>query len=341
MDTFSLDHLDGTEFEEFCYDLLGELGFVNRNWRKGTAKRTSPSDSGRDIECELETEDVDGAKHLEKWFVECKRQQEGVPPTQIQGVLAWAGAERPDCVLVIASGFLSNPAKHYLKQFVENNRPPYRIKVWERPKLEELTIGKPRLLAKHGIGGELSFLSSLHPAHLLYLVRPPVNTLAYLFNALDALGPAKRDEVMALAYYVIVNPRFRRATTGKEKLRDLMLDEVSYGAFKQKCHGLCAVVPELVLTRLVVFVALEYVFRHSDEARLGDWLEFNTAKAQELRQRLDAGQEDRDALQGLIRMHEEHIRELPDKTRRFRSLYQDFCDEVVTKLFQEEIPFPW
>jgi hypothetical protein len=31
----SFDELNETEFEEFCYDLLIELGFVNVDWRKG------------------------------------------------------------------------------------------------------------------------------------------------------------------------------------------------------------------------------------------------------------------------------------------------------------------
>lgn len=35
-------HLDETEFEDFCLDLLDALGFVNLDWRKGTGKKTSP-----------------------------------------------------------------------------------------------------------------------------------------------------------------------------------------------------------------------------------------------------------------------------------------------------------
>jgi hypothetical protein len=36
MQQFSLDRLTETEFEEFCYDLLCELGCSNISWRKGT-----------------------------------------------------------------------------------------------------------------------------------------------------------------------------------------------------------------------------------------------------------------------------------------------------------------
>jgi len=38
---FSLDELTPTTFEEFCYDLLTALGFVNVNWRKGTGLNSS------------------------------------------------------------------------------------------------------------------------------------------------------------------------------------------------------------------------------------------------------------------------------------------------------------
>ena len=36
--TLSFEHLDATQFEEFCSDLLHELKFVNIDWRKGTGK---------------------------------------------------------------------------------------------------------------------------------------------------------------------------------------------------------------------------------------------------------------------------------------------------------------
>src|SRR5437016_2925642 len=111
MQSFSVDHLNETQFEEFCYDLLGEIGFTNRNWRKGTGLSSSPSDRGRDIECEKDMIDPVGNKYPEKWFVECKHYQRGVPPERLQGILAWANAERPNHVLIIASNFLSNPAK--------------------------------------------------------------------------------------------------------------------------------------------------------------------------------------------------------------------------------------
>lgn len=143
------DSLDPTQFEEFCFELLSSLdGFRNVDWRKGTPKQSSPPDSGRDIVAEVEQEDVDGTKHVETWFIDCKHYSEGVPPTALQGLLAWAQAERPNVALVIASGFLSNGSKDYLRSYGQNNRPPFRVKYWERPILDRLAAGKTELLER-------------------------------------------------------------------------------------------------------------------------------------------------------------------------------------------------
>ena len=149
MQTLDFHALDETEFEEFCLDLLKELGFVNVDWRKGTGLQASPSDRGRDIQADLERADVDGAHYVEKWFVECKHHKRGVPPEKVQGLLAWAHAERPHVALIIASNFLSNPTKDYLRNYEQNNRPPFRIKVWERPTLDGITKGRETFLARY------------------------------------------------------------------------------------------------------------------------------------------------------------------------------------------------
>ena len=115
MNTFSFDHLDEIEFENFCYELLMELGFRNINWRKGTGLNASPADSGRDIECSLEKTDIDDSKYIEKWFVECKHHKKGIPPQKIQGILTWAQAENPDVVLIVASHFFLINQKTILK----------------------------------------------------------------------------------------------------------------------------------------------------------------------------------------------------------------------------------
>jgi hypothetical protein len=141
-----LNDLDPTEFEEFCFELLRSLGFVNLDWRKGTGLTGSPSDRGRDIVAQLQRTDIDATEHFETWFVECKHYKKGVPPEKLHGALAWAAAERPNSLLVIVSNFLSNASKDHLADYERNNRPPLRIKDWERPTLERLVEGKDDLL---------------------------------------------------------------------------------------------------------------------------------------------------------------------------------------------------
>jgi len=92
----SFNALFDTEFEEFTFDLLEEMGFVNLDWRKGTGKKTSPTDSGRDIVADLNRTDVDKSRSSERWFVDCKHYVKGVPAKELHNLLAWADAERPD-----------------------------------------------------------------------------------------------------------------------------------------------------------------------------------------------------------------------------------------------------
>lgn len=149
MEQPSFDNLDSTAFEEFCFELIRDLpGFRNVDWRKGTPKQASPADSGRDIVTEVEREDVDGAVHVETWFIDCKHYEKGVPPDALQGLLAWAQAERPHVALFMVSGYLSNGAKDYLRAYEDKNRPPFRIRYWERHVLSRLTQGRSDLLER-------------------------------------------------------------------------------------------------------------------------------------------------------------------------------------------------
>jgi hypothetical protein len=68
--------------------------------------------------------------------------------------MTWAEAERPSTALVIASGFLSNPAKDWLEAYVRNRHPPFRIRHWEKPILQRLLAKHPDMMGRHGIIAE-------------------------------------------------------------------------------------------------------------------------------------------------------------------------------------------
>lgn len=147
----SFDELTETEFEGFCFDLLGELGFVNVDWRKGTGLKSSPADRGRDIVAQLRRTDVDRSEHLETWFVDAKRYLKGVPAEKLQSALAWSEAKSPSVLLFIISNFLSNSAKDFLEEYRRTRVPKFRIKVWEKPQLLKLTSKKRFLLDQYGL----------------------------------------------------------------------------------------------------------------------------------------------------------------------------------------------
>lgn len=71
-----------------------------------------------------------------------------MPPKELQSLLAWANAERPEVVLFMVSGFLSNPSKDYLRDYELNNRPPFRLKYCERPVIERLVAGQDNFLRR-------------------------------------------------------------------------------------------------------------------------------------------------------------------------------------------------
>jgi hypothetical protein len=144
------DALSPTDFEEFCFDLISASGFSNVDWRKGTPKNSSPSDRGRDIVAELERVDVDGHTYRERWFIDCKHYERGVPPEALQGTITWAQAERPDTVLFIASGFFSNGAKDWIAQF-QDTRPPFRVRTWEAPQLRRIVADHLDVAFRHNV----------------------------------------------------------------------------------------------------------------------------------------------------------------------------------------------
>jgi hypothetical protein len=84
--SISFANLDETDFEEFCYDLLFQLGFVNVDWRKGTPKKASPSDRGRDIVAQLEHVDVEVTGTLRPGSSTASTTSEVYPPRRCRAL---------------------------------------------------------------------------------------------------------------------------------------------------------------------------------------------------------------------------------------------------------------
>lgn len=338
MDRFSLDHLSETEFELFCYDLLQDLGFSALNWRKGTGLATSPADSGRDIECQWLQHRVDGETYFEKWFVECKHYQKGVPADAIAGAVAWASAERPDTLLIIASNFLSNPTKEYLEKYLEKNKPTYKIVIWERPKLEQLTATRSLLLKKYRLSGEYPFLTLLHPSHIACLRDMPMNTLNYFLGCLDELPPKKRDDILGMISYVLIQPRSRKPVTGKETMGELHIDRVDYMTFKQRCTQIIqtGLMHEMMLTYLIVSFTLNQLFTFGDTTSIDQKVADMVRASEFFQSQMEKRPAERDHLLEMVASSEKHRSEMPTRIQANYELYTYFCEHVLEKLRLEK-----
>jgi len=236
MPKLNFSRLSDTDFEEFTFHLLNRLRFINVNWRKGTAHDSSPADSGRDIVCQQIREDVDKSKHIETWFVDCKHYKKGVPPGEVQNLLTWAEAERPHTALIVASGFLSNPAKDYLEKYERNRKPPFRIKYWERPQLEQLAANKRSLLLdynllptktraiKNILKAEEEFCDVIWYDRKLMLQRK-------LKEGTETIDPEIKKGMLA-------SMRKAEAKYGKKKLRNYYKDDFEWGMLNGKLSAL-------------------------------------------------------------------------------------------------------
>lgn len=348
-DDFSFDNINATEFENFCYELLDEIGFINLNWRKGTGLSSSPADDGRDIECELERTYPDGTNYHEKWFVDSKHYKKGIPVSAIINVLNWAQAERPDVVLIITSNFLSNSAKRHIEKYKENNKPSFAIKIWEKPNLEKLTLNKHNLLKKYKIPNpNFPFLNLMHPAHLWYIRNPPINTLDYLFNLIESIDNEKRDKFFAITYNDIINPRYSKPITNKEKMSELLLDKVDYDSFKNKVYSLSNLISEQFLIISIITFTLGYNFGIADKTVLKQRIKtqegvisnLEKMKSGELEYGFDVGlpeEEINEQLDDLIKKMRKWIKDMPKDVKEYNELYNYFCDNIISELFKEEV----
>lgn len=336
--SISFDKLSPCEFEKLCYDLLLALGFKNLNWRKGTGYAASPSDQGRDIECQYTHKRPDGEPETQTWFVECKHYKKGVPPKVLEAALSWAHAKQPHKLLFVVSNFLSNQAKEYLDQYRINNKPKFEINVWERPKLEQIIASQSQLLVQYGLTDEFPYLSIMHPAHIRYLKYGHLNTLKYFFQLLEGMESKDCTDALDLTMLAIIAPRFKHAPPDfKGTLGDLMLDRLDYPSFKEKCYQLAKTVEPHFVVLSVVNHVLQCLLHRGDTTAVDIFVGTHNERIDFMQKRIDAGDSDAVVLADLIKRMEQMRDNMPESTQRAYELYVRFCQDVVIRLFDEDV----
>jgi hypothetical protein len=336
---FNLNHIDETRFEEFCFDLLKHLDFVNISWRKGTGLTASPSDQGRDIEAELIRKDVDGSVRNEKWFVECKHYTKGVPPDKIQGALAWANSKRPDVLLVIASNFLSNSTKNYLDDYKKENRPPYHLKIWELKDIEHLTTGLQDLRAKYELPTEIPYLNILNKYHIAYIASLQINSAEFLIEVMDALNAAHRDRAFEMLYHEVVRPKYRQPASGKETLAELKIDQDDYPAFREKILISAESQSPGYIQQIISF-GLAYLFQFANTTAIPEFIKRNEDIAEEFEARSrnpGVSDEKRSRFMKMAALPRKLASEMPQRTARYYETYQYICENMIKKLLNEKM----
>ncbi len=336
MKGFSLTNLTDVQFEEFCYDLLAAMGATRMSWRKGTGTDASPADQGRDIECFFERQDVDGNTVSERWFIDCKHYKRGVPPEKLHALLTWASTERADVALIVASEFLSNPAKNWIDTYRRENRPPFKIKVWERPDLEKLCIGKPLLMRKYGLEGEFEFLNILHPAHVRYLKHPPLNSLDYFFGVLDELEPGERKSFFLMSILCIINPQADEPTDAhRQSLGDLIRGKIDYVTFRQKCYSLAGYISPDIIVMAIVHRELSMRFVAGDITAIQEARQNMLDGIAFFEDELTKPKKDYATIRSCIKDLKARIPGIEEQIRKNYGVYCSFCEKVVVPLFKE------
>ena len=132
--------LTDRQFEEACFDLLLSLGYRGLTWRTGGA------DGGRDIEGRQVVSTPLVGAYEENWFFECKRYREGVPADALNSKIAWADAERPKHLAILASSHLTHGAREWLAKVAPLK--PYAIHVVEGKALRRLFAANPEIVSR-------------------------------------------------------------------------------------------------------------------------------------------------------------------------------------------------
>ena len=328
----SFEHLSPAEFESLCFDLIVDIGAESADWRKGTTGDSSPSDQGRDIECHFRYTGPGGEALTERRFVECKHYARGVPPSELHAALAWAHAERPDALYFIVSGFLSNPAKAFLEQYRQNNRPNFRIAVWEQPRLTSYLISRSRLLRKYRLTGPLPQLELLHPVHVRWLTEAPVFGTATLFDVLDRLAAGDREEFLDWAMLSFTDFKLRPPRTGRESLHELMDVHPSYETFRAKCLALP--LGDEFIAASVVEVSLAAHLRIADITRADEIRERCEGFIQFLERRRGELQERSAHYDEMIARQRRELDGIEPRLKRNHERYVHFCERVLLSILE-------
>jgi hypothetical protein len=166
---------------------------------------------------------------------------------------------------------------------------------------------------------EYTFFRFMHPAHLAFLVNPPLVMVSPFLQVLDKLDPDMRHEILQQVAHMLM------VGVGREERKELMSDkEALYVDFELRCRKSAPEFNEFFIVQSIVHFTL------SELARLGDLTRIDEAKNQVMKLAEHIQEKYNKTSPWLI----EHMTDLPEKTEHYYKLYTYFCDNVVQKLIE-------
>ena len=311
-------NLTPTQFEELCKDLLEAQYLENINWRKGTGHISSPADNGRDIECEYHRYDhIIGRIIIEKWFIECKHYKEGVPPEKIQSALTWAQAERPQRLIIITSGFLSNSCKNHLKTFKETNKPNFEIEIWERSQLEKKLKRYPHLLKQYKIEMQDDLLNYIHFLHLRYMEKDPMINFEILENAINQLSQTEKLMIFELVFLKYCQNKDIIPNIEKKSYEEIVMHNL-----KQQCKN----TNDLAINTFL-HTTMNVLLGAASPNEIERTKDFQQSLQQYIIKKLDG--KENENLENLFNKDSYRL----DKEKML-NLYNNFCNKVIKYIFE-------
>lgn len=333
-------NINSTQFEELCFELLQSIGCRNVNWRKGTGYDNSPSDSGRDIECEYYRYDtLLGEMIVEKWFIECKHYKSGVSPNVLTGATQWAIAEQPDRLIIMTTSFLTNPCKEFLKKLNQQNK--FKISYWEKPKIEKMLLGYKNLLRKYDIEYKDNLINIINDIHIEYIKRISWNSIDDLKHFFNNLSKETQEEICGIVSLILIRDRSMEEFKNKfntHEIVDLVFEKIEEIAKISSEQFSVFSFVQCVLSNFINFGNenhMEKMLRENDKFSV-----FIRENGKDIIQRVEKETGE------TINNHQEFIEDMINKMnkspeqiqlesqKRFE-LYKEFCEKVVINLINK------
>jgi hypothetical protein len=154
-----------------------------------------------------------------------------------------------------------------------------------------------------------------------------------------SIASGHSEQILDFSCFSLLNPRFKAAETGNEKLIDLMIDVVDYATFRKRCHELASQgIGDDFLVRAIVSETLVWAWDFGDPSKVDEVIQRHRGFIAFCEKALliEKNEQRRSSLEGMIERSREGIASAPDNQKKWASHYKTFCEVVLSRLPLED-----